>query len=82
MTDRFDNMSLEDLLAALRADGWAVAVHNDYIFKPPPEWRREDLKMTFWLFTHPMGVFVKGEAPTDREAVMMCAIATRGLYND
>lgn len=90
MTDRFDSMSLEEMLAALRADGWAVAVHNDYM---QPEYAhtidadtREPItiildktKMTFWMFTHECGIFVKGEAPTDRGAVLICAIAAHGV---
>jgi hypothetical protein len=41
-----------------------VAVHNDY-------WLNGKF-MTFWLFTHPTGVFVKGEAETDEEALREC----------
>ncbi len=61
-------MELETMLDWMRCNGWAVAVHNDY--KVGGE------KYTFWLFTHPNGTWVKGEAPTDREAVskaMGCA---------
>lgn len=55
-------MTLEQLLASMRADGWAVAVHNDY--------RLDGDLYTFWLFTHAKtGRFVKGEAATDERAV-------------
>lgn len=50
-----------DALSALRAEGWSVAVHNDY--------RINGESHTFWLFTHDNGRWVKGEARTDREAL-------------
>lgn len=37
----------------LRSEGWSVAVHNDY--------RLAGERMTFWLFTHPDGRWIKGE---------------------
>lgn len=51
-------------LARLRSLGWSVAVHNDY--------KINGLPMTFWLFTHPSGRWVKGEATSDQEAVNEC----------
>lgn len=49
-----------NLLDRLRADGWMVAVHNDY--------RQDGKLMTFWLFTRE-GFAVKGEGETDAEAL-------------
>lgn len=46
--------------AAIRKEGWSVAVHNDY-------WLGK-IRMTFWLFTHPSGRFVRGEGRTDESA--------------
>jgi hypothetical protein len=54
-------VALAEALAALRADGWSVAVHNDYRLNGEPH--------TFWLFTHPNGTWLKGEGRTDEEAV-------------
>jgi hypothetical protein len=51
----------------LRRDGWAVAVHNDYKLRGEPH--------TFWLFTHPSGRWVKGEGPTDADAIAQCVEA-------
>ena len=48
----------------LRADGWVVAVHNDY--------RQNDTPHTFWLLTHPDGRWIKGEGATDAEALTQC----------
>ncbi len=45
----------------LRAQGWAVAVHNDY--------RQDGAARTFWLLTHASGRWVKGEGRTDAEAL-------------
>lgn len=45
----------------LRVRGWAVAVHNDY--------RVGDRLYTFWLLTHPEGMYVKGEGSTDAAAL-------------
>ena len=57
------------LLEALRKAGWTVAVHNDY--------RLNDELHTFWLFTHPVGLWVKGEGRTDTEALENAATAAR-----
>jgi hypothetical protein len=51
------------MLDALRAEGWSVAVHNDYRQGP------EKTRMTFWLLTHESGVWCKGEGATDEDAL-------------
>jgi hypothetical protein len=51
----------------LRAQGWTVAVHNDY--------RLDGRAHTFWLLTHPSGIWVKGEGATDAEALQQCVEA-------
>jgi hypothetical protein len=51
-------------LTHLRALGWSVAVHNDY--------KLHGLSMTFWLFTHASGRWIKGEGATDEEALAEC----------
>jgi hypothetical protein len=56
-----DGETLESRLECLRDGGWTVAVHNDY--------RVASAHFTFWLFTHPDGRYVKGEGPTDAEAL-------------
>ena len=81
MTNHFDAMTLEDLLEALRRDGWLVAVHNDYVIKGAPEIEIYDERATFWLFTHPCGIYVKGEAPTDKGAVLACAKAAHAVFS-
>lgn len=55
-------MILEEMLGNLRVAGWTVAVHNDY--------RQDGRLMTFWLFTHPDGSWLKGEAESDLQAVL------------
>jgi len=54
----------------LRADGWSVAVHNDY--------RIDGRACTFWLLTHPDGRYVKGEGSTDAEALGKIRVALEG----
>jgi hypothetical protein len=46
-----------------------VAVHNDY--------RQGGQTMTFWLFTHATGYFVKGEGKTDDLALASCVKSAR-----
>jgi len=46
---------------AFREAGWSVAVHNDYHMNGVPH--------TFWLWTHPSGIWVKGEGLTDKQAL-------------
>ena len=48
-------------LEQLRDGGWSVAVHNDY--------RIDGVAHTFWLFTHPEGIWIKGEGRTDELAL-------------
>ncbi len=48
----------------LRARGWAVAVHNDYLQEGKPH--------TFWLFTKGI-LCVKGEDETDAAAIKKAA---------
>ena len=55
----------------LRAQGWAVAVHNDY--------RQDGQRHTFWLFTHPDGCWVKGEGRTDAEALAQVRAQVRAI---
>ena len=50
-----------DILCKLRQAGWRVAVHNDYSLN--------NTNMTFWLLTHPCGIYVKGEGSTDLVAL-------------
>jgi hypothetical protein len=57
------------LLATMRAADWMVGVHNDY--------RLTGQRMTFWLFTHPDGRWVKGEGKSDAEALMQCVSAAK-----
>lgn len=61
--------SVEEMLAALRAAGWMVAVHNDY--------RQNGKLMTFWLLTRHM-LAVKGEGETDIEALTQIAKQVEG----
>lgn len=53
--------SLTSMLRILREAEWVVGVHNDY--------RQNGKLMTFWLFTHPSGRWLKGEGVTDEDAV-------------
>ena len=55
-------------LTKLRAQGWHVAVHNDYDIVIAGT----KVTHTFWLLTHPSGVYVKGEGPTDESAILSC----------
>ena len=57
----------KDGAALLREAGWSVAVHNDY--------RLGGKAMTFWLWTHPSGRWIKGEGETDAEALAQCHAA-------
>lgn len=58
----------------LRANGWTVAVHNDYRLNGKP--------YTFWLWTHPDGRYVKGEGLTDDEALRQVRAAIRQSAKD
>lgn len=52
---------MEEVLKQLREAGWRVAVHNDY--------KLGGVDHTFWLFTHPCGLWLKGEGFTDLDAL-------------
>lgn len=54
-------MNVEEMLGDIRSSGWTVPVHNDY--------HQDGEFFTFWLFTHPDGMWVKGEGRSDREAL-------------
>ena len=54
-------VSTDKYLSMLRADGWVIAIHNDY--------HLNQLFHTFYLFTNKNGRWVKGEGLTDREAL-------------
>lgn len=60
-----DADTVSGLLDRLRASGWRVAVHNDYQF--------EGQLFTFYLFTHASGLWLKGEARSDLEALQEVA---------
>lgn len=65
-----DPRPIETMLHALRKADWRVAAHNDY--RLGGNW------YTFWLFTHPSGLYVKGEGETDEDAlVVVCEEANR-----
>jgi hypothetical protein len=57
-------------LDKLRADGWVVAVHNDY--------RQNGEAHTFWLLTKG-NRFIKGEGRTDPEALAQAYGSIQGL---
>jgi hypothetical protein len=54
---------LELVLGDMRAFGWRVAAHHDY--------EQGGQLMTCWLFAHPKGWWVKGEASTDQQALVI-----------
>ena len=54
-------MSAFGMLACLREGGWDVAVHNDF--------HQHGKHLTFWLFTHPCGLWAKGEGESDAVAL-------------
>ena len=45
----------------LLGEGWLVAVHNPY--------HLDGKRHSFWLFTHPDGVWIKGEGLNDEDAL-------------
>ena len=47
--------------AILLGEGGLVAVHNHY--------RLEGKRHSFWLFTHPDGIWIKGEGLNDEDAL-------------
>lgn len=54
------------IIETLRGEGWMVAVHNDY--------RLGGVLHTFYLFTHPSGVWAKGEGESDYTALVEAAL--------
>jgi hypothetical protein len=66
--------SWTDHLAKLRAAGWMVAVHNDYMLQGKSH--------TFWLFTNPATrTFVKGEGESDAEAIYHITLDVSGIQD-
>lgn len=65
---------LDEQLGELRSFGWRVAVHNDY--------RQDGKLMTFWLFTHPNGFWIKGEGETDATALEQCRVAANDILEN
>lgn len=63
---------MEALLCTLRLNNWSVAIHNDYFIG--------GVRMTFWLLTHPSGLFVKGEGTTDEDALRECDKQARKIF--
>jgi|ERR1051326_3192051 hypothetical protein len=61
-----------DFLGKLRAEGWSVAVHNDY--------RLNGESYTFWLLTK-HDRFIKGEGRTDAEALKQAAESVYAFGN-
>lgn len=64
-----DAMDAAEMIAWFRANGWMVAVHNDY--------RQHGRFNTFWLLTHPNGRWVKGEGASDALALYSAMGAAR-----
>jgi hypothetical protein len=60
------------ILEELRESGWRVAIHNDY--------RIGLAESTFWLLTHPSGIYVKGEGRSDLAALTQCAEAASKIF--
>lgn len=60
--DPLESVSVDSLLNQFRNEGWSVAVHNDY--------RSDGEDFTFYLFTHPSGVWAKGEGTSDIDALL------------
>lgn len=54
-------MTYQRQIKRLRKIGFRVAIHNDY--------EQEGRFHTFFLLTHPSGIFVKGEGESDEVAI-------------
>lgn len=63
---------MNEILKRLREAGWRVAIHNDY--------KLNGVDMTFWLMTHPCGIYLKGEGPTDKVALEIIEIQARKTF--
>ena len=74
MTDKFvaEDETAMTILRRMRADGWSVAVHNDYQLAGEAH--------TFWLFTRD-GRAVKGEGPTDEHALTLAFAEANVIKN-
>jgi hypothetical protein len=62
---------MKHTLERLRACGWMVAVHNDYL--------KGKKLFTFWLMTRADGRFLKGEGATDDIALDQIVEQLRAL---
>jgi len=62
---------MNEILRRIRSLGWMVGAHNDY--------RINGKYMTYWMFTHSEGIYVKGEAETDESALTECLEKVLGL---
>jgi hypothetical protein len=60
---------VREILNALREAGWTVGVHNDY--------RQQGELKTFWMFTHPTGVFLKTEGLVAEEEKILAELLER-----
>jgi hypothetical protein len=61
-------MNVERILALLRAQGWRVGAHNDWLRDTDGMWR------TYWMLTHPQtGRYVEAEGGDDAECLQACA---------
>lgn len=63
---------MDEILRKLRANGWSVAVHNDY--------HQNGRDCTFWLLTHRCGIWIKGEGGSDVEALTDCETQARKMF--
>lgn len=66
--------TVDEYLFKLREDGWTIAVHNDY--------RLNNVSYTFYLFTHPLGIWTKGEGLTDIEALQAALTLSQVRYRE
>lgn len=60
------------ILTDLRAEGWSVAAHNDYVTD-------DGRPMVFWMMTHPTGVWEKANGQTDTEALQKIASSATAI---
>jgi hypothetical protein len=66
--------TIGDYLQFFRDKDWSIAVHNDYM--------KDGHRHTFYLFTHPSGIFAKGEGLGDLIALenMMTEAISRNSH--
>lgn len=74
LREQYEDSKLDRALREIRDLGWMVAVHNDYF--------QNGHGMTFWLFTHRNGKWIRGEAETDVEALNNVLARLRGEEAD